>query len=74
MKATVTTKRAFLVDLERGDIVKVRSRCYVVNDIKIDPEQETVKLYAGLVGGALPVLEAPWYTPMTVYIRKEVTS
>ena len=73
MKATVTTKRAFLVDLEPGDVVKVRSRCYVLSRVEAIPDTHGVRIYANLIGGELSVFEKDWYTPMTCYVRKETS-
>lgn len=74
MKAAIRTARAFLVDIEPGDVIKVRSRYVCVHSVVALPEgNNQIRIYAADGDGRLPVAEGPWYLPVTVYQRKEQT-
>lgn len=69
MKATLITARCFAVDLEEGDVIKLRSSFYEVSQVHYNGK--VVQVFSDHLGKPTPVAELRWCTPVTVYKRKE---
>lgn len=69
MKRTVTTARAFLVDVEPGDVVKNKSRSLVVHKITSTgtPGRPRILLWSE----DCPVMEGAPFDVVSCYIVKE---
>lgn len=69
MKRTVTTARAFLSDIEVGDVVKNKSRSLEVHKISStgSPDRPRIMLWSG----GCPAFEGRPFDVMTCYIVKE---
>lgn len=75
MKATVQSRKAFLDDIEAGDVVKNASRVFLVGSIgyKTDNNKKVVgiTLFDHYGSNKLPALEGKPTDVITVYVRKE---